>query len=245
MNWKRTAIIAGLGLAAGAGIASFTAHYVAQEELRRAEARALAAQDLIVAERISTRNARAAHSELAEESEHLREQLDAIRETTGSAPEVVERVRWRTREVEIPIDRACPTDPPSSRPTGGDDDQGLPSPPTFSLQVRGLEARVTTRQGNRVALGEVEVWRTRPPPETLLATLPWETRLTQYESTEVGPGPGWAVGPLVGVSKDGVAYGAVVQAKPWRLLGGRVRPTGMVLAGTGDLTAAVGATISW
>jgi hypothetical protein len=239
-DWMDRLAAAGVGLIVGGAAAWALTTHLHAEATRKAEARALAAQDLVVAERISARDARAARRTMARESEHLREQLRRLRETTGAEPEVVERVRWRTREVEVPVADACPPLPPQ----GGDGGPDLPSPPAFSLEVRGLEARVVTDAGNRVALGEVEVWRTEPPPDTLLARLPWEAELTQLESTEVGPPPGWELGPAAGLVDGEWALGAAAVGPPvsvWRV---RARPMGMALAGGGEWSVAAGVTIS-
>ncbi len=169
--------------------------------LKKAEAVAAEAAGLRVAKEVSDRQLEAA----AHENDALAEEIERVRAVAPKA-KVIERTRWQTREVEVPVDRVIPVDriievAPECAELGE-----LLGNVAFS--VAGTEARLETKAGNLFAVGEVEVWREAPPPREQLFSAPWESPLTevlrQRQTAErpwkldllagVTTGPGWALG---------------------------------------------------
>lgn len=213
-----------------------------QESERRLEAAQLEVAGLTTAHRATVR-------ELEDEADSLRE---IISETRLAAPdaEVREVTRWRTRDVEIP----CPSGgdegtggsvPPPHR-AGSNPARPVPSP-SISLGFEVRSAELETRAGNRIFVAELDVIRTAPPPEEVIATLRPEVDATSYFSADVGVErePRWFIG--VGAAWiDGDPGPALhIRGPAWapRLLGWRPRvyPWGTFGASSGlDGFAAVG-----
>ena len=149
------------------------------ELVRKAEAAEAKAAGLIVAERVKA--AQVEH--LAEESETLRNEIERLREVAPTA-EVREVVRWRTRSVEVPIDRIVEI--PVDVPRGTLDCPGMPDLPPIQLYVTGSDARLRSDSGNVFAVGEVEVWRVADP-DVLLMAAPWEADLTELVTVIPAP----------------------------------------------------------
>lgn len=131
-------------------------------------------------------------NEAVQKTDTLEEQLERLRETTDAEPERV--IRWKTNPVNIDMqaelerlrlsrvtvrtDPVEPVDCPIPVPI---DVPGLPDLPDYQVAVGGVSVEVKTRAGNRVALGEVEIFggfeglTLRP-----VAVAPWEADLTEF-----------------------------------------------------------------
>jgi len=172
---------------------------------------------------------------------------DMLRDQVSRAPkgsEVREVTRWKTRDVRIEVPTACDrSSPPPDEPGPV---FSPPGPAPFSVRLEGTEARLETRQGSLFAVGSVDIVQTEPPPEKLLARLPWEARATEY----LTPPPatrqrrGWGVGPAVGLVDGTWAYGAAATGP---VLGSRVglQPAAWALAGDGHWTGAGAVLVAW
>lgn len=133
-------------------------------------------------------------------------------------PEVREVIRWRTPDIEVPAAVVCPdVAEPGPAPA--------PRPAPFAFRVEGAEARLITELGNIFATGTVELWRTRPPPETILGETIWRTDVTELMVTpESVPqevrrwalGLGWTGGQYQGVT----AMASRDLFKRWRIQAG-------------------------
>lgn len=181
------------------------------EEAKEEEAKRLAAEELLVAETASRK-------QVENELGSLRGQVDSMATLLGKKPKVVEVVKWRTKEIPIPMpadDRECP--------------DGSPAPPCppVAVEVAGNEARLETVNGNTVAVGEIDVWRTSPLPREKVATVPWEvdgSKLVKVEKPALSPR--WYVGAQVGVLAGEAALGPAVVGPPLRLFRVEARPVG-------------------
>jgi hypothetical protein len=98
--------------------------------------------------------------------------------------------------------------------------------------VRGREARIETREGNEILVGEVEVWQTDVEPDALLATLPYDVDATDLVRSRRPRVRRWGVGPAVGLTSGKIALGAIVAAPEAEVFGGRIglRPFASLLA---------------
>lgn len=156
------------------------------------------------------------------QAHHLKEEIAELTEALGRRPKVRETVRWRSKEIAVPggllEGMVWPDEPEGSLPSEGyknADEQ--PAAPEIRFQVRGTDARVESRAGNLFAVGEVELWKTYPPPEALLGTAPWEASVTELSVD--GP-PKRKRGPYVlgvGLTTDGswIAHAAGPIKGPW------------------------------
>lgn len=172
------------------------------------EAEELRAEGFLVAQEASRRELTAA----LDDQGALRAEIDRLGEALGARPRVREVTKWRTSEIEVPVDRflpgACP--PPGETPASA----GTPS---VSFEARGAEARLVAREGNTVATGVVELWKTKPPPEELLGTAAWQTPLSQIlVATERRPTP-WRVIAMLGATTDEQVEGGLVFHKTGRI----------------------------
>lgn len=181
----------------------------ALDAAKQEEAKRLTAENLLVSETASRR-------QVEDELGTLRGQVDSMATLLGRKPKVVEVVKWRTQEVPIPVppvDRECP--------------DGSPAPPCppVAIEVAGREARLETVNGNTVALGEIDVWRTQPLPREKVATVPWEVDGSKLVRTEKPAlSPRWYVGAQVGVLGGEAAVGPVMVGPPLRLFRVEARP---------------------
>lgn len=154
------------------------------------------------------------------QAHHLEEEIAELAEALGRRPKVRETVRWRSKEIAVPggllegmvwPEEDEPYEAAPELP-------GEPSEaPEIRFQVRGTEARVESRAGNLFAVGEVELWKTFPPPEALLGTAPWEATVTELSVDEP---PKRKRGPYVlgvGLTTDGswIAHAAGPIKGPW------------------------------
>lgn len=207
------------------------------DDLRMAaEAARLRADELAVAEVSSQRQLRAA----LDDADLLRDQL--ARAPRGT--EVREVVKWKTKSVEITVP-STPCDGSSSPPEPGSV-ISPPGPAPFSVRLEGTEARMETRDGNLFAVGSVDIIRETPPPEEVIARLPWEADATRY-LTAAPPAKrraGWGLGPAVGLVDGEWVYGAAATGPA---LGGRValQPAAWALAGEGHWTGATALMVTW
>lgn len=198
----------------------------ALDAVKQEEAKRLTAEGLLVSETASRR-------EVEEELGSLRGQIDSMATLLGRKPKVVEVVKWRTNEIPIPVPaarRECP------------DGTAAPPCPPVAIEVAGREARLETVNGNTVAVGEIDVWRTAPLPREKVATVPWEvdgSKLVRIEKPALSPR--WYVGGQVGVLNSKFALGPVVVGPPLRLFRIEARPVvgGLVNPGW-DTTAYAG-----
>ncbi len=96
---------------------------------------------------------------------------------------------------------------PRAGPAAADPHRGrvardlAPAAPVIEVQVRGTEARLETAEGAVSAVGEVQVWRTRPEPEELLGRRPWRADLSAFILVEPVVPPRrsrWLAGPRSG-----------------------------------------------
>jgi hypothetical protein len=99
-----------------------------------------------------------------------------------------------------------------------------------------------TRDGNKVVVGEAEVWRTSPSPRTRLFAGTFQapvTRVSVEEPPRPRSAPRWGVGAWVGVGRDGWAVGPAVALPAARLgplqfeavIGGGLGPSGAFQGG--------------
>ena len=233
MSWTDRIFWAGLVLIVGIGLAVFL-NPARQENSpeKTAEKDALAAAGFTVAEEAHQREMMQAidrASALADEVARLKGRVGRV--------QVREVVKWQTQEVPIPLPgEACPIC----------ENCGLPvAMPDIALSLSGTEARVETRKGNWVALGEVTVTRTKPPPEQIVGTYPWEATLSNYMKAPEPTEPRWMAGPVIGLSTFGVRGGVALTGPPLKLGRFQARPMGLVLAGSGDAAVAGGVMIGW
>lgn len=165
----------------------------------------------------------------------LAEQVRRLKREAGRV-EVREVVRWQTREVQVPVPGA---------PAECEECGAPVACPEVAVAVSGTEARVETRRGNWLALGEVTIERTQPPPREVIATVPWQADLTRYLRAPEPTSPRWMAGPALAVSGEGAMGGAVIlgpERVAWRT---RIRPAGLLLAGQGQGVVGVGITVGW
>lgn len=165
----------------------------------------------------------------------LADQVRRLKRDAGRV-QVREVVRWQTREVEVPV----PGVPVECEECGA-----AVACPEVAVAVSGTEARVETRRGNWLALGEVTVERTQPPPREVVATVPWQADLTRYMRAPEPHAARWMAGPAVGVSGDGALVGGMVLAPERALWRAKIRPAGLLLAGQGQGVVGVGITVGW
>jgi hypothetical protein len=154
--------------------------------------------------------ARGTQRALLDEADRLQRQLEELTKQLGEKPKIVETVKWRVRELEVPV-------PGPPREVTCPHGAVVPCPdcPPVRLAISGVEARVDTQAGNLIAVGSVRVKRTAPPPEEVW-DLPWESgRLT------AAPAPAnrvrWSLGPRVLLDDAGVQYGVAAVTPPARL----------------------------
>lgn len=193
---------------------------------KQEESKRLAAENLLVSETASRK-------QVEGELGTLRGQVDSMTTLLGKKPKVIEVIKWKTPEITIPM-------PPDTRECP----DGSPAPPCppVAIEAAGNEARLETINGNTVAVGEIDVWRTSPLPREKVATVPWEvdgSKLVRVEQPAIAPR--WYVGAQVGVLNSQAALGPVVIGPPLRLFRVEARPVvgGLVNPGW-DTTAYAG-----
>lgn len=198
-----------------------------QDQLRAEEAARLAAEGKVagvVADR----------ERLQEEARQLQKQLG---EQAGKV-EIREVTRWRTREVVVHDGGGIPVDCDSD---GTIDEVVCPE---VRVQVTGVEARVETQGGHRLAVGEVTVTRTSPPPPASWR-LPFETERLLIEEPEPARSR-WMLGPAVGITDATWAVGATAMAPEIRLGRLEARPAMTVVVGpSGGYALTAGLVFGW
>lgn len=127
----------------------------------------------------------------------LQDAYDGLQEhVSGLTPQVV--TRWQTKEIEVPVEKIVrvPVEKVVEIPGASPD---CPLPETVSFSIHGADAHVESRKGNLFAVGQAELWRTEPPPETLLGVAAWEDELTEIASLRAYTRP-WRATVLLGTS---------------------------------------------
>lgn len=107
-----------------------------------------------------------------------------------------------------------PTSPPP-QPSGGGGSCLLVAGDVGEVRVRQLV--LETREGNRIAAGVGEAWRLAPAPATRLFGGPLRVESYVEKAPPAAAASRWGVGPWVGASQAGLAYGAAVAAPQLRL----------------------------
>jgi hypothetical protein len=204
----------------------------AAEVRREADAAALRAAGAVVAEPATPRAISATLAPVAD-------QVAAVRRAVPSA-RPVEALTWRTDTMTVPCPAAEPAARPPAHPTVVD------KLPELRIEARGTEARLETDNGAVAAVGEVELWRTAPPPEEMLGRRAWRADVSRLLRAEpMAPRRGWAAGPAIGWSRGGAVYGAVVVTPPVRVLGVDAAAWAAGAAGHGDGIAMAGVLVGW
>lgn len=200
-------------------------------EAKRQEAARVEAEGNLAAEEASARA-------LRRELDKMNADFAKMAEALQAKPREV--VRWKTDTVTVPmpVPAEAPTEP---------QDPSCPEPecPPVAIRLVGKEARLETQNGNSVAVGEVDIVRTLPLPEEVVATTP----LTFDTFLADAPAPQrvrWSVGPALGITSGGFAVGVQAVAPPVRLWRIEARPTGLAAVNAeGQASAFVGLTFGW
>ncbi len=138
---------------------------------RLAEAAEAEMAGLIVAEQDSQK----ALSDALSEQDNLQDQLNELRKTVPST-KVKEVIRWRTKEIEVPVEKIVRL--PGETKTVYRDREVPGELPDIIFAVRGSEARLASAYDNVFAIGSVELWRVEPPPEEMLGQSDWQADVT-------------------------------------------------------------------
>lgn len=204
----------------------------AEARARGLEAEALRAQGYVVA-------AEASNRELTSKLGALRQQVDELK-AAGVAKKVDSVLTWRTAPARVTVTASAPPaslgapGPAAGDPVGvpGESSPNAPEQVALELDVRGREARLETREGNQMLVGEVEVWQTDVDPDALLATLPYDVDATDLVRATRPRVRRWGAGPVLGLTGGKVALGAIVAAPEAEVFGGRIgiRPFASLLA---------------
>ncbi len=98
------------------------------------------------------------------------------------------------------------------------------------------------------AVGEVEVWRTRPGPEELLVRRVWRADLSLFiraEPVAVRRPARWMAGPAVGMVDGRAGLGGALATPPVRLRRAKLRAIALVITGSSESSAAVALMAGW
>jgi hypothetical protein len=197
-------LLLGGGCACGSWIASSlrAAWGRAADAERIAEARQLLAQGAIVEQQL----AQQALARAVEDSHGLERQLHRLRRQLEGRPKFRELTRWRTQEIEVPVDRLVP---------GATVAVPCPAGEALAFDIRGAEARIETRAGNTVLVGQAQLWRVRPPPEEQLGSAEFLADASELVvARERARARRWRLTPYLGLSSEPAAVlGAVWQRR--------------------------------
>lgn len=151
-------------------------------QLERTEAERLGLAVAHEARRVDMEN-------LVWERDTLRQEFMRIQDVAPDV-EIRETIRWRTREVEVPVDRVLGFQFGKTAFSVREDCEdeceaavlsAFDSLPPITFEVRGVEARMESEAGNLFAVGEVELWRTSPEPIEQVAVAPWRSDAVDYQ----------------------------------------------------------------
>lgn len=210
--------LAGFGVAAAIGLWNTRGPEPGGEPARIAEAQALenTAGALVAV--------RAELAEVRKKAEKIDGLSDAIKAALRVSPKSKPESVCQFRSEPIPV--ALPSLLPDGWP-GSDPD----STPSIDFEVAGSEVRFKTEAGNTWAEGEVELWRSRPLPMTLLGRKPWKSKASTLVVPNPVPDyrPPWEFGPAIGADADGSMLGATVLTPPFRLWRVSAHGSGLIL----------------
>jgi len=161
-----------VGTAAGAYWASWSE---ARAEIAKRDEAAKAAENGWIAARDASKKQLLG---AIKKSESLQNQLDELQESTSKLePKIV--TKWRTREIEVPVEKLVPG-PERRVEVEVPGDCTLPeTPPDPRFRIVGRSTHLESRAGNLFVIGESELWRVFPPPDELLGASAWEADATE------------------------------------------------------------------
>ncbi len=233
MNRALAVLVLALAVYAG------TVTWFLQRERTRATSAVVAGERAAMASAGAVVQKPAPAADVRDAAKPVRAQVDRVVAACPAA-RTTEVVTWQVDPVVIPAPPA-PVEA-ASRATLP------PVAPVTEIQVRGTEARLETAEGAVSAVGEVEVWRTRPEPEELLGRRPWRadlSRLLRVEPVAVHRPARWMAGPAIAWTRSGVAYGAAIVTPPVRVFGADAAAWVTGAAGHRDGIAMVGVLVGW
>jgi hypothetical protein len=147
---------------------------------------------------------------LRERASVLEEEIERLRETVPKV-EIREVVKWKVREVEIPV----PFEKTVMKCPDGTELE-CPDCPQPILDFEGASARLDSERGNIFAVGSVDVWRTYPEPRELVGSFPWRQDDVEL-FVKLPPQPkGWGVGASAGFLNGQLVYGPAVALPQWK-----------------------------